>query len=102
MRCGKGSPAIAASYVNERTYTRPPAHYHFFGGTADREEEARMDTLDTRTWMMLGGVLIVALFAVVAWLIYQKKQSQTLKQRFGPEYQRTVGELDSQSKAEAE
>jgi hypothetical protein len=61
-----------------------------------------MDTLvmDTQTLGILA--IIVALIAVAGWLLYQKKQSRTLEQRFGPEYERTVEELGSRPKAEAE
>jgi hypothetical protein len=61
-----------------------------------------MDTLDTKTAMILVGVVVLAVIAVVAWLFYQKKQSHRLQQRFGPEYGRTVEELGSQTKAESE
>jgi hypothetical protein len=59
-----------------------------------------MDT--TQTWLLLAGVVIIALVAVVAWLAYQKKQSQRLQQRFGPEYAHAVDELGSKTKAESE
>ena len=42
------------------------------------------------------------MIAIAAWLWNQKKQSQRLEQRFGPEYARTVDELGSRPKAEAE
>jgi hypothetical protein len=54
-------------------------------------------------WIILGAVMIVALLALVAWLLYQKrKQSERLQKRFGPEYGRTVGELGGRTKAELE
>jgi hypothetical protein len=54
--------------------------------------------------LILVGVLIVAVVAVIAWAQAQRKrkQSATLRQRFGPEYDRTVNELGNRSKAEAE
>ena len=57
-------------------------------------------TMDTQTLGILA--IIVALIVIAAWLLYRKKQSETLAQRFGPEYGRTVNELGSQPKAEAE
>jgi hypothetical protein len=50
------------------------------------------------------GVLIVAVVAVIAWSQAQRKRKQSaeLRQRFGPEYDRTVNELGSRGKAEAE
>lgn len=61
-----------------------------------------MNTLamDTQTLGILA--IIVVLIALGAWLLLRKKQSQDLEQRFGPEYGRTVEELGSRPKAEAE
>jgi hypothetical protein len=59
-----------------------------------------METMDTQTLATLA--IIVALIAVAGWLLYQKKQSQRLEDRFGPEYGRAVDELGSKPKAEAE
>jgi LPXTG-motif cell wall-anchored protein len=61
-----------------------------------------MDTIDTQTWIILAGVVVIALIALAAWFFYQKKQSHRLKQRFGPEYGRTVDDLGSRTKAESE
>ena len=60
-----------------------------------------MDTMDTQT-MTLLAVVILALVAVGVWLYSRKRQSDRLIQRFGPEYGRTVDELGSRTKAEAE
>jgi hypothetical protein len=61
-----------------------------------------MDTMNTQTWIILVGAVVLALIAFAAWFFYQKKQSHRLQQRFGPEYVRTVDELGSQTKAESE
>ena len=61
-----------------------------------------MDTIHTPTWIILVGVVLLALIAFAAWFFYQKKQSARLQQRFGPEYGRTVGELGGRTKAELE
>ena len=61
-----------------------------------------MDTMNTQTWTILVGTVVLALIAFAAWFFYQRKQSQGLQQRFGPEYGRTVDELGSQTKAESE
>jgi hypothetical protein len=61
-----------------------------------------MNTLDTQTWAILAGAVIVVLIAIAAWLAYQKKQSQRLKTRFGPEYGKAVDDLGSRAKAESE
>lgn len=54
------------------------------------------------TEMLLIGLVIVALIAVVAWMYARKRRSQSLQQRFGPEYRRAVDEMGSRDKAEAE
>jgi hypothetical protein len=54
-------------------------------------------------WIIVGGVVVVALLALGAWLFSQKKkQSVRLQKRFGPEYGRTVDELGGRTKAESE
>jgi len=60
-----------------------------------------METLDTQTWMILAAVVVIALIAVGAWF-YRRKQSHTLQEHFGPEYDRTVKELGSRTKGESE
>jgi uncharacterized membrane protein len=66
------------------------------------KQEARMGTIATQTWMLIAGILIIAVVGLAAWFIHNKKQSQRLQENFGPEYRRTVDELGSQSKAESE
>lgn len=61
-----------------------------------------MDTISTQTWIILAGVVVLALIALAAWFSYHKKQSHRLEQRFGPEYGRSVDELGSRTKAESE
>jgi len=54
-------------------------------------------------WIIVIGVLVIALLALAAWFFSQKKrQSERLQQRFGAEYGRTVGELGGRTKAESE
>ena len=61
-----------------------------------------MDTLDIQTWLIVAGAVAFALIAFAAWFFYERKQSHRLQQRFGPEYGRTVHELGSKIKGEAE
>lgn len=61
-----------------------------------------MDSISTQTLMILAGIVVLALIALAAWSIYQKKQSHRLKERFGPEYGKSVDDLGSRSKAETE
>ena len=61
-----------------------------------------MDMANTQTWIILAAVGVLILIAYSTWSFLQKKRSRGLKQRFGPEYGRTVEQLGSQSKAESE
>ena len=61
-----------------------------------------MDTVTQQTWIVLAIVVVVALIALTAWLLYSKRQSHRLEQRFGPEYARAVDEMGSRTKAETE
>jgi hypothetical protein len=53
---------------------------------------------------ILVAALVVAVVAVIAWAQARRRrtQSETLRQRFGPEYDRAVNEHGSRGKAEAE
>ncbi len=61
-----------------------------------------MDTISTQAWLVFAGAAILAVIGLAAWFFFRKQQSQRLQQRFGPEYGRTVKELGSQTKAEAD
>jgi len=61
-----------------------------------------MDTVTQQTWIVLAVVVVVSLIALAAWLLYSKRQSHRLEQRFGPEYARAVDEMGSRTKAESE
>ena len=61
-----------------------------------------MPTIDTQTWIIITGVVVLVLIALAAWFIYKKKQSRRLQERFGPEYGRSVDDLGSRTKAESE
>ena len=54
------------------------------------------------TTAILILVLIVVVIAVGAFLFWQRRRSAALKQKFGPEYQRAVGQFGDERKAEAE
>ncbi len=45
-------------------------------------------------------VAVVVMTALVAWLLVQRRCSQHLRTKFGPEYHRTVAELGDRTKAE--
>jgi FtsZ-interacting cell division protein ZipA len=56
--------------------------------------------MDTQTIVII--VLVIALVAVVGWILYDRRRSQGLKSRFGPEYRRVVDEADDRRAAESE
>jgi hypothetical protein len=58
--------------------------------------------MDSQNSMILAGIAIVVLLAIAAWMYFRSRQTQDLKRRFGPEYDRTVDALGSPSKAESE
>jgi hypothetical protein len=60
-----------------------------------------MNTISTNT-LIFAVVLIVAVGAIVAWMVMQRQRTQRLQQRFGAEYTRTLNELGGRAKAEAE
>jgi len=60
-----------------------------------------MNAMPTNT-LIFAVVLIVAVAAIVAWVVMQRQRTQRLRQRFGPEYTRTVDEFGGRTKAEAE
>jgi hypothetical protein len=56
--------------------------------------------MDTQTLVIV--VLAVALVAVVGWILYDRRRSESLKSRFGPEYGRVVDDADDRRAAESE
>lgn len=56
--------------------------------------------IDTNT--MLVALAVIVVIALVLWTVMRKRRSDDLAQRFGPEYHRTVDEMGSRDKAEAE
>jgi hypothetical protein len=61
-----------------------------------------MGNLDSQTSTILAVVVVLVLIALAAWYFVQKRQSERLQQRFGPEYGRAVDEHGSRTKAELE
>ena len=59
-----------------------------------------MNAIPTNT-LILAIVLIAAVAAIIAWAV-MRQRTQRLRQRFGPEYTRTVNELGGRTKAESE
>ena len=65
-----------------------------------------METMETQTWIILAAVVALILIDLGAWFYIRRKQSHKqshkLQERFGPEYDRTVNEYGSRTKAESE
>ena len=61
-----------------------------------------MNNLDSNTIAMLTVVAVLMALAVLAWATQRGRQTERLRQRFGTEYARTVDDLGSREKAEAE
>ena len=61
-----------------------------------------MPAMDTQTWIIIASVVVLVLIALAAWVVFKKKQSRRLKERFGPEYGQSVDDLGSRAKAESE
>ena len=57
--------------------------------------------MDTQVWIIVA-IGVIALIAVAAAFIYRAKQTSRLRERFGPEYGRTVEQLGDAGKAESE
>lgn len=53
------------------------------------------------SWILIA-VVVVVVVGLVGWSLSRRRRSARLKERFGPEYDRTVGELGEQRAAEAE
>jgi ABC-type nickel/cobalt efflux system permease component RcnA len=58
--------------------------------------------MDTDTNTMLIALAVIVLIAIALWMVMRKRRTEHLAHRFGPEYDRTVHEMGSREKAEAE
>ena len=57
--------------------------------------------MDSQTLMIIGAVVVLVLVAVGGWAYANKRRHAQLKERFGPEYDRTVQTAGSEAQAEA-
>lgn len=57
--------------------------------------------MDAWVWIVLLAVVLV-IVAAAAWWFIQQRRSRQLRQQFGPEYDRAVGEVGDRRRAEAE
>ena len=51
---------------------------------------------------MIAVVVAVLVLAAIGWLVWQRQRSEALRQRYGPEYERTVSQLGDKRRAESE
>lgn len=59
-----------------------------------------MDNMTNTTWVIVAAVVVIAALAV-AWLYAQRRRRAVLRERFGPEYDRTVQAVGTTGRAEA-
>jgi hypothetical protein len=63
--------------------------------------DEEVNEMSELVWVLIA-VLVVAVVIVVGWSLSRRRRSTRLQEHFGPEYERTVGELGEQRAAEAE
>jgi hypothetical protein len=54
------------------------------------------------TGLFIVAVIVILVVAFAAWWFWQRARSQQLRERFGPEYERTVDEVGDRRRAESE
>lgn len=59
-----------------------------------------MHNMTNTTWVIVAAVVVIAALAV-AWLYAQRRRRAVLRERFGPEYDRTVQAVGTTGRAEA-
>jgi hypothetical protein len=69
-------------------------------GFIDTQINGGLISMDTQTLLIV--VLALALVAALGWILYDRRRSEALKSRFGPEYRRVVDEADDRRAAESE
>jgi len=52
------------------------------------------------TTLLIVLIVAIAVAAVLAWAFLQKRRTDTLRRRFGPEYQRAIDEYGNRTRAE--
>jgi hypothetical protein len=57
--------------------------------------------VDTEVMMIVAAVVVLVAVAAIAWAYSARTRRERIKQRFGPEYDRTVEALGTPAKAEA-
>ena len=63
--------------------------------------DEEVNEMSALAWILIAVVVIVVL-GIIGWSLSRRRRSARLREHFGPEYDRTVGELGEQRAAEAE
>jgi hypothetical protein len=58
--------------------------------------------VDSQTLIIVAAAVVVLVIAAAAWMYYGRQSRARLRERFGPEYDRTVAATGSATKAEEE
>jgi type VI protein secretion system component VasK len=70
---------------------------------AIRPIDEEVNEMSEWSWILIAVVVLVVVLAILVGLLMgRRRRSARLKEQFGPEYDRTVGELGEQRAAEAE
>jgi len=56
----------------------------------------------TQSTVIVLAVVAVVVLAAVGWLVWQRQRSESLREQYGPEYDRTVRQMGDQRRAESE
>src|SRR5262249_12063622 len=67
-------------------------------GTGETEEAIFMSTT---TWILIAGLIVIALVGIAVWIFFQKRRTERLRVWFGPEYARELEETGDRRHAEA-
>jgi hypothetical protein len=73
-----------------------------FAASVFSMERSMNVALDTPVIIAIAVVAVCLIAAAAGWTLYRKRRSTQLRESFGPEYRRTVDQLGSREKAEAE
>jgi hypothetical protein len=59
-----------------------------------------MSTMSTTMWFVVAVLVTIAILAVVAWMVVQKRRSERLHAQFGPEYELELERTRDRRRAE--
>jgi hypothetical protein len=59
-----------------------------------------MTTMSATMWIVVAVLVTIAILAVVAWMIVQRRRSERLRAQFGPEYARELERMHDRRRVE--